>query len=81
MRKALIALFTATVFTSSAAVAALQVTIDFNDPIWGTGSSKIDPILATIHFPNKANRDRKPPHGASLPHHRTYGSRIRRFNE
>lgn len=27
------------------------------------------------------NRDRKPPHGASLPHHRTYGSRIRRFNE
>ena len=25
------------------------------------------------------NRDRKKPHGPSLPHHRTYGSRIRRF--
>ena len=25
------------------------------------------------------NRDRKEPHGPSLPHHRTYGSRIRRF--
>jgi acetyl-CoA acetyltransferase len=27
------------------------------------------------------NRDRKKPHGPSLPHHRTYGSRIRRFLE
>ena len=27
------------------------------------------------------NRDRKEPHGPSLPHHRTYGSRIRRFPE
>ena len=26
-----------------------------------------------------SNRDRKKPHGPSLPHHRTYGSRIRRF--
>ena len=25
------------------------------------------------------NRDRKKPHGLPLPHHRTYGSRIRRF--
>jgi hypothetical protein len=25
------------------------------------------------------NRDRKEPHGPCLPHHRTYGSRIRRF--
>ena len=29
----------------------------------------------------KFNRDRKKPHGTSLPHHRTYGSRIRRFLE
>jgi integrase len=28
---------------------------------------------------SKVNRDRKKPHGPSLPHHRTYGSRIRRF--
>jgi hypothetical protein len=28
-----------------------------------------------------ANRDRKKPHGPSLPHHRTNGSRIRRFDE
>ena len=27
------------------------------------------------------NRDRKKPRGPSLPHHRTYGSRIRRFDE
>ena len=27
------------------------------------------------------NRDRKKPHGPSLPHHRTYGSRIRRSDE
>ena len=26
-----------------------------------------------------ANRDREKPHGSPLPHHRTYGSRIRRF--
>ena len=26
-----------------------------------------------------ANRDRKEPHGPSLPHHRAYGSRTRRF--
>ena len=29
----------------------------------------------------RPNRDRKKPHGPSLPHHRTYGSRIRRFDE
>ena len=28
-----------------------------------------------------ANRDREKPHGSPLPHHRTYGSRIRRFDE
>ena len=27
------------------------------------------------------SRDRKEPHGPSLPHHRTYGSRTRRFDE
>ena len=27
------------------------------------------------------NPDRKKPHGPYLPHHRTYGSRIRRFDE
>ena len=27
------------------------------------------------------NRDRKKPRGPSLPPHRTYGSRIRRFDE
>ncbi len=27
------------------------------------------------------NRDREKPHGSPLPHHRTYGSRIRRFDE
>ena len=29
----------------------------------------------------RPNRDRKKPHGPSLPHHRTHGSRIRRFDE
>ena len=57
MRKALLSLFAIAAFTSSAAIAAPQVTIDFNNPIWGTGSSKIDPILATIHFPNSSNPD------------------------
>ena len=28
-----------------------------------------------------SDRDRKKPRGPSLPHHRTYGSRIRRFDE
>jgi len=27
------------------------------------------------------NRDREKPRGSPLPHHRTYGSRIRRFDE
>ncbi len=34
-----------------------------------------------IRFLTPPNRDRKKPHGPSLPHHRTYGSRIRRFLE
>jgi len=29
----------------------------------------------------RSNRDRKKPRGPSLRHHRTYGSRIRRFDE
>jgi hypothetical protein len=29
----------------------------------------------------RPNRDRRKPHGLPLPHHRTYGSRIRRFDE
>jgi hypothetical protein len=36
----------------------------------------------TLDFlPATTNRDRRKPHGLPLPHHRTYGSRIRRFDE
>lgn len=34
-----------------------------------------------IEGASKYNRDRKKPHSPSLPHHRTNGSRIRRFDE
>jgi hypothetical protein len=38
--------------------------------------------LMTLDFlPATTNRDRRKPHGLPLPHHRTYGSRIRRFDE
>src|SRR3972149_5401252 len=40
-------------------------------------------LLGTLYADHGsvANRDRKKPHGPSLPHHRAYGSRTRRFDE
>ena len=42
--------------------------------------------MLTVQAPDNSkrgrlNRDRKKPHGPSLPHHRAYGSRTRRFDE
>ena len=37
--------------------------------------------LAFVDNESHINRDRKKPHGPSLPHHRAYGSRTRRFDE
>ena len=45
----------------------------------GKAYFRIVKLKSGIHV--MANRDRKKPHGPSLPHHRTYGSRIRRFDE
>jgi len=38
-------------------------------------------VLQEVAATPLENRDRKKPHGPSLPHHRTNGSRIRRFDE
>ena len=48
-----------------------------DDFVWWLNQQEYDGIL----FSAGGNRDRKEPHGPSLPHHRTYGSRIRRFLE